>query len=116
VNGVFSWTAPMSNHLLTNTISVRVTDDGVPPLSNAKLFRVIVIPPPALGTMHLGNNNLVLNISTFPGKSYRVQYKDELDEPGWTNLEPDLFAHESILTITNVLSSQQRFYRILQLD
>src|SRR5262249_7051543 len=40
-NGVFTWTPSRAQAHSTNTITVRVTDNGYPPLSDAKTFKVI---------------------------------------------------------------------------
>jgi sugar lactone lactonase YvrE len=51
--GVFSW-VPAANHLpTTNQITVRVTDGGIPPLSAAQSFTVVVnhLPVPASPTL-----------------------------------------------------------------
>ena len=48
--GAFSWSPPV-NVLSTNFITVRVTDDGVPPLYDEQQFQVMVVPsntPPVL--------------------------------------------------------------------
>src|SRR5205823_4814114 len=42
VSGVFTWTPSEAQGPATNTITVRVTDNGVPPLSDAKTFTVVV--------------------------------------------------------------------------
>ena len=51
-NGVFTWTPDESQGGTSNAITVRVTDDGSPPLSDARTFAVIVKEvnsPPVLG-------------------------------------------------------------------
>jgi hypothetical protein len=42
VTGLFTWTPPRTYARTTNSITVRVTDNGVPPLSDAKSFIVSV--------------------------------------------------------------------------
>src|SRR5206468_125168 len=39
-NGVFTWTPPANQSPGTNTVTVRVTDDGVPRLDDAKSFKI----------------------------------------------------------------------------
>ena len=46
-NGVFTWT-PDESQLGTNNITVRVTDNGTPPLSTTQSFAVVVEPRPVL--------------------------------------------------------------------
>lgn len=54
---------------------------------------------------------------TYPGKTYRVQFKNDLNETNWARVGSDAVAGGAALSITNSTSaSPQRFYRILQLD
>jgi hypothetical protein len=47
-NGVFSWTPPIGFSPATNTVTIRVTDDGSPPLSDAKTFAIAVVSAPRI--------------------------------------------------------------------
>jgi hypothetical protein len=52
-----------------------------------------------------------------PGKHYRVEYKNNLDDPAWTLLEDNVPAVTATLTVYDTTTtSSQRFYRIVQLD
>jgi hypothetical protein len=116
-NGVFSWTAPPTSVPLTNTVTVRVTDNGTPPLSDTKSFTLVVVPPPRFGSVATVGNDLVLKWQTFPGKRYRVEYKDELSAPVWTPLGVEQVASGWTLSVTNSLdAAPQRFFRIVQVD
>src|SRR5207248_2214213 len=58
-NGVFSWTPTEAQGPGTNTITIRVTDDGAPTMSDAKTFTVIVNEvnsPPVLAP--IGNKSI----------------------------------------------------------
>ncbi len=44
-NGIFAWTPTAAQAPSTNLITVTVTDNGVPPLSNSKSFTVVVYAP-----------------------------------------------------------------------
>ncbi len=46
--GAFSWTPNLAQVGTTNLITVRVTDNGVPPLSDSQTFILTVSPPEAL--------------------------------------------------------------------
>src|SRR5205814_5583661 len=42
--GVFSWMPTAAQGPATNTVTIRVTDNGPPPLADAKTFTIIVVP------------------------------------------------------------------------
>jgi hypothetical protein len=65
----------------------------------------------------LTNGNVTLTWPTFPGKSYRVEYKNLLTTPGWSILGSDLLAQSNSLSITTSTAGiPRRFYRIRQLN
>ncbi|HZF01580.1 MAG TPA: protease pro-enzyme activation domain-containing protein [Methylomirabilota bacterium] len=72
--GIFSWMPTEAQGSGTNLISVRVTDNGVPPLSAMQTFTVVVsesnLPPvlaPIAGrTIHVGTTLTITNSATDP--------------------------------------------------
>ncbi len=117
-SGIFSWTAPSSETLLTNTVNIIVSDNGAPVLSNNQNFQIVVIPPPRASSIAaLGNGFIKLTWETFSGKTYQIQFKNGLDASGWTDLGNPVTATSPTVSITdNITTQPQRFYRILQLD
>jgi hypothetical protein len=116
VSGLFTWIPAAAQGQSTNFITVRVTDDGTPPLNAAWTFKVVVglrvtaITPGAGG-------NVSLTFGTIVGKTYRVEYKDSLDAATWTLLAPDQVAGGISLTVVdNMGALPQRFYRVVQVD
>lgn len=71
--GVFTWT-PTPMQVGTNTFSVMVADNGLPPLSTTQSFAVVVMPsnnPPVLGAISnqmltVGMTLTITNIATDP--------------------------------------------------
>ena len=59
-----------------------------------------------------------LLFQTIPGKTYRVDYKNSLNDPAWQPLGGDRPAGVMTrITITDTLAGRaQKFYRIVQLD
>ncbi len=115
--GVFSWAAPQTGVTTTNSVTVRVTDNGSPPMSDTRTFNIILVAPPKSTTATVANNQAVLTWQTFPGKTYRVEYKNDLSAPSWTPLGSDTVAPGGTLSITNnVIGVMQRFYRLVQLN
>jgi hypothetical protein len=114
-DGVFSWTAPAVLAPQTNSVSVRVTDNGTPPLSDAKLFTITVVPPPRLSSVTLTNGVMNFTWNTYPGETYRMVYKPDLNAPAWTPVGPDTVAAGYLLSGSDTnLVGQQRFYRVMQ--
>jgi hypothetical protein len=113
--GQFTWT-PTSADVGTNTMTLRVTDSGSPALSTSRLLRVVV--QPAIRTTISRNGNAIsITFETLPGHTYRVQYKDDLNNLNWSQLGSDQSADSSSLTFPDDLTnSPQRFYQVIQLD
>jgi hypothetical protein len=77
------------------------------PIAQASLARFIGAPTVAQGV-------LSLSFPTENGKSYTVQYKNELNDPAWTDLET-VVGTGGNLPITDAVGAQQprRFYRVI---
>ena len=59
-----------------------------------------------------GDGDIVITWSAESGKTYRVQYKDDLDAPAWTDLG-DVPANGPLASAADVIgAASQRFYRI----
>jgi hypothetical protein len=115
--GVFNWTPPMGSAPATNTVTIRVTDNGSPALSVSETFRIMVVGGPRLLSIVADSTgNVSVTWQTNPGKTYRVLYTGDLSTP-WTALGSDVTATgttASIIDSTN--NGRQRFYRIMQVD
>jgi hypothetical protein len=76
-----------------------------------------VISPPKLFLVRMINNVAGFAWNTYPGKSYRVLYKDDLSAPSWTPLGTDTVAAGNALSHTDTQApSRQRFYRVMQVN
>jgi hypothetical protein len=113
--GVFQWLTTDADIGAPNLITVRVTDNGVPPLSDAKTFSVTVAQRPALGVSALGGNSFGVGWSAIAGVKYRVEYKDHLDDSAWTTLA-EIVAASDAASVTDNNGGTQRFYRIMIVD
>jgi hypothetical protein len=113
-SGLFSWRPDATQAPGTNLITIRVTDDGSPPMSDAKTFRVVVAQRPQVTSIEPTANGYAITFVTIPGRTYRVEYKDSLDDPSWLPLDADVVATADSLVVNDDLgTSPQRFYRIL---
>lgn len=114
-SGILAWPTTDADAGTTNSFTVRVTDDGIPPLSDAKTFTVGVLARPGIGSISASGGNVTLNWSAIPAARYRVQCKTNLDDAAWINLTPDITATGGSATFSDTPGAGQRFYRVLVL-
>ncbi len=115
-SGVFTWTPGETYTNTTNSVTVRVTDNGVPPLSDAKSFLVVVSPPPVIQSVALSNDVVTLTWSAIAGQSYQMQYKTNLTDTNWTDVAGNVTAVGALAAGTNIMNSAvQQFYRVMVL-
>jgi uncharacterized repeat protein (TIGR01451 family) len=113
-NGVLTFATGDGDANTTNLVTVRVTDNGAPPLSDVKQFRVIVVAPPLLELAVSTNNTINLRWNSIAGQTYRVQFRDSMAETNWQSLTPDVTASGSTAIQADANPSPtQRFYRLL---
>ncbi len=110
-NGVFVWT-PADTQTGTNIITVRVTDNGLPNLSDAQTFTVTVRPRPT-ETISVSNDVVTLTWDAIAGITYRVQFKTNLTDAVWTDLVPDVLATGPTANATDLVrTNSPSFYRL----
>src|SRR5206468_113011 len=95
-SGVFTWTPTSSQAPSTNLVIVRVTDNGVPSLTDTKEFKIVVAQPPTvIESILVSGDTVAMTWSAVPGKTYRVQFKSDLGEATWRNVAGDVTASGS---------------------
>jgi hypothetical protein len=116
-SGLFTWTTTDAIAPGTNVITVRVTDNGTPPLSDAQTFSVFVAGPPQFtGVKPVTGGQVQISFATLPGQHYQVQFKDRLTDSTWTSLGEIISGTGSPASVSDNLTGQpQRFYRLLAL-
>lgn len=84
---------------------------GTNPANNASIFKAISVSSLA------GGRTTVIWMSV-PGKTYQVQFKEDLAVPGWTALEGVVAAEGSTASKQDESGTggRQRFYRVVQVD
>ena len=108
-SGAFSWTP---TNVGTFSVSVRVSDNGVPSANDEETISVQVLGP-LLNFPVRRSNNLEVAWSTIAGRMYAVDYSSNLTPPVvWTPLSTNTALGPS-LTFTNALTNAPwRFFRI----
>jgi len=115
-NGVITWTAPYPPNAQTNVVTVRVADNGSPPLTNSVSFAIVVVPQPRFTAISATPDAVAFTWQTFPGKSYQLQWVDDLKTTNWSWTPNPVTASAFSLSATNSLVGPQRFYRVVQVD
>ena len=113
-NGLFTWAVTNEFLAATNPVIVRVTDNGTPPMSDAKTFSVIVQPPLQFGSITPNGNAINFTFNSLPGQSYQLEYKDNLSDSQWTLLgSPAAGTGGPFNLADNAPPPSQRFYRLV---
>lgn len=110
-NGAFHWIANTSG---TNTFTLRVTDDGPGFLSATQSFQVVVAPSELLTSIGISNQVVSLGWNSIVGRSYSVEFRNTLNDGGWTPLATNLLATNSSLVLADAVGTNtQRIYRVV---
>jgi hypothetical protein len=113
-NGVFTWTPAGAAANTTNTITVLVSDDGQPSLSDAKEFTVTVVPPPLITSITRADDEVTIAWTAIPGQGYRVRYATNVDAVVWFDLAGVVTADGPTATKTNTITGEtKRFYQVV---
>jgi len=112
-NATFGWRPLVTQAGTTNSISLAVTDNSMPPLSATQGFTVIVNPltSPSLSALTLSNGQLAFEVSGQSGPDYAVETSTNLlvwNTPFITNSPAMPF----IWSDTNAVAMPVQFYRV----
>jgi Putative Ig domain len=118
-NGIITWTPGYQQNLITSSFVTVVRDDGTPSLSNTNSFTVTVNPPPAppeILDLGLTNGIVTLRWTAIAGHSYRLEYKNDLEDTNWNDLGSNIMATQATASGTDPSGvASQRFYRVVLL-
>jgi hypothetical protein len=107
--GAFTWTP---GSVGTNTLTVRVSDSGVPGLDDSETITVEVLAAPAFTSTVRSGDEVTLTWGTRAGKTYAVDYKDDLNAPLWTPLWTNPASGDTLTYTTATTNAPNRFFRI----
>jgi hypothetical protein len=111
-SGAFSFRPLVTQANSTNNFTLKVSDNGTPPLSAAQSFSVIVNPPsaPGIGNISAAGGQFSFNVSGQSGPDYAIETSTNLTQ--WSNV----FITNSPALPFNwtdaATSSPVRFYRV----
>jgi hypothetical protein len=115
-NGVLTWTPQLEQAPSTNQVTVIVTDDGSPSLSAVQSFKVTVAPQSlVIQSFHMSNSVVTIAWNAVVGGTYRLEYKNTLNETNWAALPPDVVATEpTAFAVDDSVNAPRRFYRVVR--
>jgi hypothetical protein len=111
--GAFTWT-PAS--VGTSAITIRVTDNGVPAKNDFESITVEVLAAPGFTSSVRNGDNFELTWRTRAGRSYAVDYKDDLNAANWTPLWTNTALGDSLSFTNATTNGPQRFFRMRTVD
>ena len=110
--GITNGTSPTASYLSTAmaTTQQRMAIGGQ---RLAKLLNTIYVTnAPPLISASVTNGNFGLSWGSVSGRSYRVQWKQQMTDTNWTDLT-DFTASTNSILFTDSLTQTQRFYRVI---
>jgi hypothetical protein len=117
-SGVFTWTPTAADFIGDHFLTVRVADNGSPPLSDFQTLKITVLSPPGLEFTSIvanGDGTVTFRWASQPQRTYRVYFKTVLAQLAWSPLA-DVLATGTELSLTDDTSpDQQRFYYVERL-
>ena len=108
-SGVFLWMPEAAGSF---PVTVRVTDNGFPPLSASEAIVIEVLNRPSFTGSRLNGENFELIWGTRAGKKYAVDYKADLNAPQWTALGTNMASGASLSFTNASMGATQCFFRI----
>ena len=112
-SGLFSWTTGPVDAGTTNSIGVTVSDFGSPRLTASRSF-IVVVMGELLASVSQSGETVFISVPSIPGRTYRLEYKNALDDPSWEPLGTDALANGPTLTFADgTAANGQRFYRVV---
>ena len=118
LTGAFTWSPPITGLSSVTPVTIRVTDNGTPPLSAAQVVQIEVIAGPAMIAAQPSNSVVNVSWHSAPGKHYQIQYKNEIADSTWQQLGSSFTASAliSVQVDTTAITNNHRFYRVQSLD
>ena len=81
-------------------------------IGGIEVFATPSLPPIQISSTTFSNGLIGLTWTSYPGKTYRLQYKNALTDSNWIALVPDITAVTTVTTKSDTPGLTQRFYRV----
>jgi PKD repeat protein len=100
----------------TYTVSLLATGPGGSSLLIQTNYIEVLTAPPIILTISTSGGTVNLSWNSIPTRTYRAQFREDLDAPGWTDLVPDITATGSTAAATDTIGEvTHKFYRVMLL-
>jgi hypothetical protein len=109
-SGLLRWTPSAGQVPSTNTVTVRVTDNGLPPKSDSQSFTVTAQPLPFL-TISRAGTNVVVSWPAYAA-GFALQCSTNLHPFLWWNLTNAVTTEAGTNRVTDRLEGPRRYYRL----
>lgn len=113
LTGVFSWAVPSGHPSGTNPVTVVVSDNGVPALSNSVTFKVMVGPALRITSVENSGASILILATAVPGRSYSLAGRDTLADGSWPIVSGPVAATNTTVQFTVPATNGLQFYRVL---
>jgi len=111
--GIFIWTVPTNQPIGQFKFSIKVCDQRPGANIINVLFTINVVPPIAIDIQKdLRLRTITLKWNSFTQQLYKIQYKNDLNEPEWSNWQY-ISPNSNITTIIIPMTNQSRYYRVI---
>jgi len=114
-NGVFNWRPGVVNANTTNTVTVELAANSIPPATASQTFKITVnaLAPVNLGMLTATGGQAQIQVSGPVGPDYILQTSTVLAPNSWASLLTNTPASSPFsLTDTNAAAFRERFYRV----
>ncbi len=112
-DGLFLWATSDADANTTNIITVRVTDSGLPPLSDAMSFMLTVVERPLITSLEFTNQTVQVTWSAVSGQGYQLEYTTNLSQTNWSVVLPDVISNGATAAQTNIFDQvSPQYYRV----
>jgi hypothetical protein len=112
--GLFTWRTSAVTEPVTNSVTVRVMDSGLPSLSATRTIAIVVAPLPRSSVVGISGDTLSMSWNVYPGKRYQLQFNEGLETSIWLNMGDVMTPDTSSIILTDALDDERRFYRLIE--
>ncbi len=78
------------------------------------IAQLVVVPRPTIASVQSTNGIVTISWNSFPGQTYRVQYRNSFADPIWHDVQPDVVATGTFTSFNAPLGNlSQRLYRVI---
>ena len=115
--GQFSWIPAEMDAPALHMVTVRVSDDGAPVLTDAQNVTITLLGAPRIAALTVSPAEITIWVATAPGLTYRIDSSESLAPGEWVAEGPAFSGTGFQVPVTRTFSaSARRFYRVVQLD